>query len=139
MKKPTRREPQRNHSGTTPELAAGVGGSGNSDRVSKPGNRLSAGKRRTDTAESYFGAVFAEVEARSHRLQLIMDADDRCQGRDKWGKVCGWLAYTRDRQAQLSLRPKLAVAGNEASGEWVLCPTCTQAWDTKHGQQRKAS
>lgn len=88
---------------------------------------------------TFFSPVLAEIEARAHRAEAILAADDRCQGRDKWGKVCGWLAYTTTRQAQLSLRPKLTLHGDEADGEWVLCPTCTNLWDEKHSKQRKAS
>lgn len=90
--------------------------------------------------ESFFSPVLLQIEESAHRAELIHAADDRCQGRNKHGQICGWLAFTVARQRELALRPKLAIAGAKAEGEWVLCPTCTAEYDRKHpAKQRKAS
>ena len=86
--------------------------------------------------DSYFASVLAEIGERATRAELIRKADDRCQGKTKFGQTCGWLAFTVARQRQLSLRPKLAILGATAEGHWVLCPKCTDAYDAK--KRRKA-
>lgn len=91
---------------------------------------------------TYFDSVLSEIEARANRAELIRKADDRCQGKTKFGQPCNWLAFTNTRQAQLSLRPKRSFPdGQETEGFWVLCPTCATTYDRKHPakQQRKAS
>lgn len=62
------------------------------------------------------------------RQAEILRAGDACER-------CGWLAWSRSRQEQLSLRPRTdadRIRPREASTSpafWVLCPTCTVKHD----------
>lgn len=66
--------------------------------------------------------------AAERRRAEILRAGDACER-------CGWLAWSRSRQEQLSLRPRTEPDRIRPRGEaptfWVLCPQCTCRHDAR--------
>lgn len=69
------------------------------------------------------------------RQSEILRAGDACER-------CGWLAWSRARQEQLSLRARTDAdrirPGRKAPAFWVLCPDCTAKHDGRGARTRAA-
>lgn len=79
--------------------------------------------------------ALAQAHVRLYRARLIERAEFKCEGRGKRGP-CTFLAWSTKLYAQLVLRPKLAFGSNQPpEGDWVFCPSCSEAYDRKQRQR----